>query len=185
VGVCSSRMDPGAPHHRDELAVVPFGSLAGAGVVYTIDAFVLNQGALAVVVALAFLVALVPAVIVGALRRDWTKARRGILRGGIFAVAAVAVLGTNALQNEVARRRAEVVIDACERYRVMNGRYPEKLGDLVPGLLPSEPRAKYVLVFGSFDYQAHPDRHTLGYVALPPFGRPYYVLEERRWGYLD
>jgi hypothetical protein len=177
-------MDPGDPHYGNE-ADVPVGSLVGAAVVYAIDAFVLNQGALAVVVALGFLVALIPAVIVGALRRDWEKALRGILRAGIFVVAAVAVLGTNALQNWAARRRAEVVIDACERYRAVNGRYPEKLGDLVPGLLPSEPRAKYVLMFGSFDYRVDPGRHTLGYVALPPFGRPYYVLEERRWGYLD
>jgi hypothetical protein len=178
-------MDPGDPHHRNEPAVIPFGSLVGAAAVYTIDAFVLNQGALAVVVALGFLVALILAVIVGALQRDWKKARRGIVRGVIFVVAAVAVLGTNALQNWAAHRRAEVVIDACERYRAVNGRYPEKLGDLVPGFLPSEPRAKYVLAFGSFDYHASPASHTLGYVAFPPFGRPFYVLEERRWGYLD
>ena len=178
-------MAPSDPPHPDGLAIFPLGSLVGAAVVYVLDAFVLNQGALAALVALGSLVALVPAVIVGAVRRDWLTALRGLVRAGIFVLTAAAVLGTNAWQNWMAHRRAEDVIDACERYRAVNGHYPERLTDLVPGLLPREPRAKYVLMFGGFDYHAHPDHHTLGYVALPPFGRPYYVLEERRWGYLD
>jgi hypothetical protein len=70
-------------------------------------------------------------------------------------------------------------------YQAVNGHYPDQLSDLVPVLLPSVPREKYVLGFGRFEYHVAQGRHTLGYTALPPFGRPFYVFEERRWGYLD
>jgi hypothetical protein len=154
-------------------------------VVYVVDAFVLNQGALAVVIALFFIAALVPVLAFVAIKRELGRALSWFVRAGIFTLTAAAVLGTNYLQNLLARHRAEEVIAACERYHLAHGSYPDQLSDLVPALLPGVPRAKYVLAFGHFDYHAAAGRHTLGYTALPPFGRPFYVFEELRWGYLD
>lgn len=161
------------------------GSLLGAPIVYVLDAFVLNQGALAVLVALVVLVAAVPALIVSAVKRDSPKALSWCARAILFLLAAVAVIVTNVWQNKSARQRAEVVIEACERFHGATGQFPTQLGDLVPAYLSSVPRAKYVLVFGAFQYDARPERHTLMYVTVPPFGRPYYVLEDKRWSSLD
>jgi len=173
----------------NEPIAFPIGSLIAAAAVYLLDAIVLNQGAVAVLVALvslafAFAVALAPSPRPESGSRG-AQVRRGVVRAGILVLAAAAVLGTNFWQNRMARRRAEAVIAACERYRAAKGRYPDKLAELVPAILPSEPRAKYVLLFGRFDYHALPAHHILAFTTLPPFGKPYYVLEERRWGYFD
>jgi len=166
-------------------AWLPVGSCIGAAIVYLVDAFVLNQGALAVVAALCFIVVFVFVLVYAAIKRDLGRALSWVVRAGMFTLTAAAVLGTNHLQNVLARHRAEEVIAACDRYRALHGEYPEQLSDLVPALLAIVPRAKYVVGFGRFDYHAAVGRHTLGYTALPPFGRPFYVLEEHRWGYLD
>jgi hypothetical protein len=179
-------MSPSKDPSGDAAFPMPIGSFVGAAVVYFVDAFLLNQGALAVLVALVAVVALIPALIAGALARSWTTPLAWTLRAGAFASAAAAVLATNAWQNAAAHRRAEDVIVACERYHDANGRYPDALADLAPRFLPGEPRAKYVFMFGRFSYHtADAAHHTLGYTTLPPFGRPFYVLEEARWGYLD
>jgi hypothetical protein len=54
-------------------------------------------------------------------------------------------------------------------------------------LLPALPPAKYQGPHFGFTYDVGPDeqRHVLGWTEVIPFGRPYYVLEEDRWGYLD
>jgi hypothetical protein len=177
-----SPVDPSQPLARIRY---PLGTLVGAPVVYLLDAFALNQGALAVLVALVVLVALIPALIVSAVKRDGQRAAVWGLRAGAFTVAAIAVISTNAWQNHEARRRADIVIAACERFQAATGQYPTQLAELVPAYLPGVPRAKYVLAFGAFTYDARPDRHTLMYVSLPPFGRPYFVFEEKRWSTLD
>ena len=60
----------------------------------------------------------------------------------------------------------------------------------MPTYLPAVPRAKYTLGWGNFTYTSlgsDPDEphHVLMYVALPPFGRRLYHLEQGRWSTLD
>lgn len=99
----------------------------------------------------------------------------------LFALAAAAALLCVRANTRLAARRAEEVIAACESYRAANERYPERLSDLVPRFLPAIPKAKRTLLHGDFFYRAGGE-HVLGWTTMPPFGRRYFVLEEKRWG---
>jgi hypothetical protein len=85
----------------------------------------------------------------------------------------------------MARRRAETIVAACERYRAAKGRYPDKLSELVPERLPEIPRAKYVLSMPGFHYAVASGSHTLWYSAVSLVGRDVYALEEARWRFVD
>ncbi len=91
-----------------------------------------------------------------------------------------AVVGTMMLHLKHAAASSRAVIAACEAFAKDKGRYPAELEELTPGYLPSIPRARYTLFFGEFSYQASPTEHTLGWITIPPFGRRFYILEERR-----
>ncbi|MCP3098855.1 hypothetical protein LZ198_08205 [Myxococcus sp. K15C18031901] len=84
-----------------------------------------------------------------------------------------------------ARQNAERIIDACRAFQARHGRLPDALTELVPDFLPELPPAKYGGPHFGFTYDVHSERHVLGWTDRIPFGRPYYVLEEDRWGYLD
>lgn len=92
-------------------------------------------------------------------------------------------------EGERARRNAEVLITACRAFAAKHGRLPESLEQLVPGFLPELPPAKFSgPTFGfTYDVSGAEDapRHVLGWTDRVPFGRPFYVFEEDRWGYLD
>ena len=119
---------------------------------------------------------------------------RAIARvGEAMAVAAGSVVMTlvllrpNRAGSERARKNAEQIIAACRAFHAQHGRFPLTLEELVPGFLPSVPPAKYAGPHFGFTYEVGPGdkRHVLGWTEVIPFGRPYYVLEEDRWGYLD
>jgi hypothetical protein len=152
------------------------GLLVAPAALFVIDAFVLNQGALAALVAVVALLIGVPAALChGIGRREWSGARRHALRALFFALAAVAVILVNRAQNDLARGRAGAIIAACEAFQGRHARYPATLAELVPEFLSSVPRAKYTLGFSEFSYVMRPDGPpTLFYVSLPPFGRPVY-----------
>jgi hypothetical protein len=95
------------------------------------------------------------------------------------------VFGNAWLQSRIARSNAVLIIHACADYQAKNGVYPETLGELVPAYLHSVPRAKYALIFGDFYYIGYHGEHSLMWVEIPPFGRPYYMFEKAKWGYLD
>lgn len=119
----------------------------------------------------------------GVLRRPgW---RVGLSRVLMPILTLALALGNATLQSKIARANAQRIITASERYHAANGRYPGKLVDLVPQYLASVPRAKYALMFGDFWYVSAPNSHAIMWVALPPFGRPIYTFEDRRWSYLD
>ncbi|WP_426753961.1 hypothetical protein [Myxococcus sp. Y35] len=91
--------------------------------------------------------------------------------------------------SERARRNAEALIAACRAYQVKHGRLPDTLAQLVPEFLAELPPAKFSGPVFGFTYvvsgpEAAP-RHVLGWTDRLPFGRPFYVFEEDRWGYLD
>ncbi len=104
---------------------------------------------------------------------------------GIYFLMVILIFASNFINNSIAKRRAELLITACNKYKSLNGEYPEKLSDLVPEFLSKIPYAKYTFSFNRFKYSSSKDRHMILYAAIPPFGRPFYVFEDKMWGYLD
>jgi hypothetical protein len=115
-------------------------------------------------------------------RPGWTVA---LVRAAIPLVTFALVLGNSAVQSRIAKANAERIIAACEKFRADNGRFPDTLDELVPAYMPFIPRAKYCLEWNKYQYiniEGHP---ILLWVDIPPFGRPTYNFQKRRWGYLD
>lgn len=152
-----------------------------------VDGFVYGQGFFSIVVAFVAVAAGLPRALFALARGDRTTARLRASRIAVYVVAAVVVVTSVIANGQMARRRADLLIVACRQYEARHGRLPDRLEDLVPEFIPGVPRAKYVTnpVVAQFSYSAHGGKHRLMWVAFPPFGRPYYVFEENRWGYLD
>jgi hypothetical protein len=152
-----------------------------------LDAGVLNQGGLALLVLLWMLLVRLPL----SFTRRFQKVRRRRLQSvAVYILAAALVFAANHLNNRIAHRRAERLIIAVEAFKETRGTYPNRLDELVPRFIDRVPAAKYCAgPFGRFMYIHYP-RHTgdhpiLCYTALPPFGLRTYSFEEGRWGYLD
>ncbi len=89
------------------------------------------------------------------------------------------VVQTNRAANLEARSRADRVITALHGYREAHGTYPSRLAELVPEFLPAVPRAKDIAMNGEFMYVwSEREGGFLMYVAMPPFGRPFYDLQK-------
>jgi hypothetical protein len=148
-----------------------------------VDAFILNQGGIALLVGAWLVVVSLPLAL---LLKRYRGVRLLRLAGiGIGLAAVIAVFALNVTQNRMARHRAEAVIAAVEAFHADQKRYPENLAELAPKYLESVPRAKYTVLFGDFIYDAFAGDATLMYTALPPFGRPTYRFIKGKWGYLD
>lgn len=160
-------------------------TLLNAAIVFGLDAVLIGQG---------FFAGFVPIfVVIGRLvqsrrarrRGDPERARLCRRRAGVWAAVVLTtwvwLIGNNAL----AARRAEAVIAAVRRYEARHQRLPDRLQDLVPEFMPSVPRAKYTLLFGTFIYYPLERQHLLMWVAIPPFGRQLYNFEKDRWTTLD
>jgi hypothetical protein len=151
--------------------------------VLVLDAFVLNQGAIAFLVGVWLIFISLPRAF---FVKRWAGTRAARVRNiGIIMAAVILVFVANTMNNKLARQRAEEVVAAIEAFRAKENRYPANLQELVPGYLPSVPLAKYTLMFNEFRYLPSVTDPSLMYIALPPFGRPTYRFKERRWGYLD
>jgi hypothetical protein len=158
-----------------------------AAVLYIGDAFVLSQGFFALVLFAVVLLYFLPAAL-WALRADRHVARLRAAKAGIYLLAAVSIVATIGLQNSMADRRAVKLGDACLAYRAKYHRYPENLKALAPEFISSVPVARYGLLGGDrFMYFSQEDDREpmLYYEAIPPFGRRFYHMETRSWGYLD
>ena len=158
-------------------------SIVVAVSLFIIDAFVLNQGIIALVIL--FIVLPFMAVMTIKKREVSVELKKRLIIMGIYAAMVVLVFASNYLNNVIAKNRAEVIIKACEQYKLKNGFYPPVLSVLVPEFLEEIPNAKYTLSSDKFRYIASTDHHSLMFAAIPPFGRSYYVLEEKKWGFMD
>lgn len=96
-----------------------------------------------------------------------------------FAIA----FGNGNLQWKISDAHAEQVINACDEFRVANGRYPNKLDDLVPKYLASVPPAKYCRM-GVFFY-VNSDGHAKLWWSRYGFYRKIYDFDDKRWSNLD
>jgi hypothetical protein len=94
-------------------------------------------------------------------------------------------MANDAFQRGIAEANAQRIIAACEQFHATEGEFPQTLGDLVPQYLPSVPRAKYCLTYGSFLYLTRGGEPLLVWCVVPPYGRRNYDFKTRRWNYLD
>jgi hypothetical protein len=133
-----------------------------------------------------------------ALRTDRRVAMCRAAMTGIYLFAAVASVVTIGLQNHMADHRAVKLGDACLAYRAKYHHYPKDLEALVPEFIPSVPVPRYSVVPDRFTYFARSSDSTAGsvsddlqkepllyYQVVPPFGRRFYHMESRDWGFLD
>jgi hypothetical protein len=152
-------------------------------ILFGLGAFVFNQGAIAFIT---LLIAL-PIMFVKALinRNDKPLLKKRLTACGIYLLMSVLIFTSMAINNKIAKSRAEVVIVACKKYKDTNKKYPERLSDLVPDFIRKIPVAKYALGSNRFLYSASEESHLLLYTAMPPFGKPTYNFERKEWSYTD
>jgi len=160
-----------------------------------------------------FIILAIPLIVIGRLvqlaitRKLGTVPRNRFIITGIYFLLGVLIIVTFVYNNKISRQRAEDLIAACESYKQVHGKYPDKLKELVPEFVNEIPLARYSLGFNKFRYYSYkprkpdaalskllckPDkgippegRHVLEYTDITPFGRPFYMFEEKRWSYLD
>lgn len=102
--------------------------------------------------------------------RRWTRSRALVAAWAVWLAVGGLVAGWSRFNLRLAERRADVVIDACRRFESDQQRLPASLGELVPGYLPSVPRANWTIL-GHFVYE--PERRALSFLAPWPFERTY------------
>lgn len=153
-----------------------------AVVLVFVDALLMNQGAIALIVGALLVLVVVPMTFLP----QFAPVRRQRLRNlGIYLAAVMLVFVLNAANNRIAAARAERLIAAVKGYHATHHRYPETLDELVPEFIERVPLAKYTLAFNQFFYINLEGRASLFYMALPPFGRPTYSFADDSWIYLD
>ena len=158
-----------------------YQAIAGATVLVFFDAFFLNQGVYSVLFGLWLVLVSLPRSFTR--RFDLLRPRR-LRNVGIYLVAVLMVFSLNWANNHIAQARAERLVAEIKTFQSKYGHYPKALNELVPEFIEHVPLAKYTLAFNRFIYHGSGDA-MLMYVALPPFGRPYYNFADERWGYLD
>jgi hypothetical protein len=160
---------------------VSTGTLVAVVLLYVGDAFLMGQGVWATLPSLVAIVWLGARWLFGA--RDARPRIAATL--AVWCALPVATIGTISANNVLAHHRAEALVVAVEAYKAKHGVFPRTLDDLVPEEIPAVPRAKYTLAFAQFGYFNVNGSASLDYTYLPPFGRPYYQFNAKRWGYLD
>lgn len=148
-----------------------------------IDAFLLNQGAIALLVGLWVLLIGLPRTLLAG--KFATVRPQRLKCAAVYLVAAGLVFALNAANNRIAMSRAETLIAAVKAYHAKHRRYPESLQALVPEYIDEVPQAKYTLLSSPFRYLTSPQGPSLMYVEVPPFGRPMYSFERDAWERLD
>ncbi len=158
--------------------------------VFLVDLFWIGQGILSLFIAFVGATVLASGGAWAAAKgmRPWVRSR--LIRAGMYLLLGVATVAVMRLHATTATSRAEQLIAACGAYKEQHGVFPDRLEALVPTYIPAGPRAKYTLTWGNFTYSnwsSDPDepRHVLMYVAMPPFGRRLYNLEQGHWWTLD
>ena len=168
--------------NQDETRIVK-RSIIIAFFLFLIDALFVNQGIIAAIALLVVVFWLIPKSIFLWLKKRSVKPQ--LYKCLIYFLMAIFILGANYLNNQLATSRANQIIAAVEKFKVVNHRYPEKLAELAPEYIEAIPTAKYTLFANGFFYSNRDDHAFIGYVALPPFGRRIYDFNSKKWGQID
>jgi hypothetical protein len=111
--------------------------------------------------------------------------RLALFRLGVPALILGFVLANNGAQVRVAEARSRRVVAACEAYHTANGKFPEKLDDLVPQYMPYVPSARYCPGPWSQFHYFNRENPSLFWYIFPPYDRKIYDFETRRWHYMS
>lgn len=158
-------------------------TIISAFVLFVIDAFAINQGVIAIIFLLVVFLFWLPKSAILKLFKQSPKIQ--LTKSLIFGVMAMCIFSANAINNKIAKGRADQLILAIERYHRDNSKYPKELNELTPKYILKVPVAKYTLGFNRFGYIRHDEDAMLFYVAVPPFGRPTYNFSSKKWHYSD
>ena len=158
-------------------------TLITAAILFVLDAFVTNQGAISIILILLIVLWWLPKSAFKKHKGQSPKAE--LTKALIYGLVAIAVFSSNIINNKIAKGCANDLIQVIENYHQTTGQYPQTLTELVPTYLPNVPKAKYTLIFNSFTYVNYQGNVSLFYTALPPFGRPTYVFNRKEWKYID
>lgn len=150
------------------------------------DALLFNQGFVSLMILLVVSFVFVPRAL-WVFARDKELFALRLVRATIYAIAALCALLFVRWNNDIARKRADQLIVACQQYRASHQQYPARLEELIPEFLPRVPSPRLVSFStpNLFQYLASTNKHELIYVGIPPYGRMHYVLEEGRWNFRD
>jgi hypothetical protein len=148
---------------------------------FVFDLFVMGQGIFSLMVSFLGVTLLLVGAVWAYIRGRRELSINRLYRASMYVALAIATFGMLNVHAWTAEKRADQVIAACRSYKAKNGKFPDRLQDLVPDFLPSIPPAKYTLTSGDFQYFTETDGvHMLMYVAVPPFGRRLYTFETGR-----
>ena len=150
---------------------------------FLIDALFLNQGIIGAIALLVVVFWLIPKSIFLYLKKQSVKPQ--LYKCLIYFLMAISIFGANYLNNQVAKSRANQIIDAVEKFKAVNHRYPEKLAELAPEYIEAIPTAKLTLFANGFFYSNRDGHAFISYVAMPPFGRRIYDFNQKKWGFID
>jgi hypothetical protein len=158
-------------------------ALITATVLFVLDAFVMNQGAISIILILLIVFWWVPKSAFKKYKGQSPKVE--LTKALIYGSVAIVVFSSNIINNKIAKGRANNLIQVIENYHQTTGQYPQTLTELVPAYLQNVPKAKYTLIFNKFTYINYQGSVSLFYVSLPPYGRPTYVFNRKEWKYID
>lgn len=162
-------------------------TLIGSCILYVVDAFFFAQGIISLLVTASVALILLFSGLWALIRKQTDKWKTEAQKMTVVFVACLCVLGTIALNNQLAERRMLRLASACTQYKAKYQKYPGHLDDLVPDFMSSVPVAKYTLMpqWSIFIYFGASTSPVIGYYAMPPFGRRLYHVEKKTWGYMD
>jgi ABC-type multidrug transport system fused ATPase/permease subunit len=107
------------------------------------------------------------------------------IRSLAFCLTVFAILSTFMFNRHMGQVNARRIIEAVEDYRSEQGKYPERLEDLVPQYFSKVPRAAIRFTSAEYYYLRHKDHHGLMWTVVPPFGRRTYRFETKEWSIID
>ena len=157
-------------------------ALAVAAVLVLVDAFLMNQGVISVVIGIGLVLIGLPRTFLPKFAAVRSQRLRNL---GVYFAAVIVVIILNLGNNRLAASRGDELVAAVKAFHTKHSQYPDSLDALVPEFIESVPRAKYTLQYGNFEYHKTGEDALLYYTALPPFGRPIYNFSRGAWGYLD
>ncbi|MFK5892369.1 MAG: hypothetical protein QM504_04010 [Pseudomonadota bacterium] len=157
-------------------------SIIFATVIFIVDSFIMNQGVIAAVTLFIVVFVSLPITFYRQYKkRDYKTSYIVCL---IYVLSALLVFCANYVNNKIAHHRAEMLITKIEQYKIDHGSYPEKLQTLIPKYIDSIPAAKFSY-HAKFYYYNSQGFTSIHYVAMPPFGRPFYDFKLKQWDYHD
>lgn len=151
-----------------------------ASILFIMDAYILNQGGIALITILISGCIFLPYSLYKQLRFGGES--QYIKKYIIYVAAGLLVIFSNSMNAKFSHSQANYLVEKIELYKQENGVYPQSLEALVPKYVSKVPVAKISSMMDKFNYRVSENNNPmLSYVAFPPFGRNGYSFERKEW----